>query len=138
MDLIYKQASLDLIKKYFCSTCNNYNGIRCRACCVDDTIELIENTPTVEAVVLPCKVGDTVWIVEHERVHEAKVSCIRPFIFQNHVEYRGNAVITIEDPFYADGRLLEYEQFIVFGKDTFLSKEEAEAKIKEESNCEST
>lgn len=50
MELIDRQASLNDIKEYFCSTCNNYNGIRCRACCVDDTIELIENTPTVDAV----------------------------------------------------------------------------------------
>lgn len=58
MDLVDRQASLDDIKEYFCSTCNNYNGIKCRACCIDDTIELIENTPTVEAV--PCDIHNDV------------------------------------------------------------------------------
>lgn len=80
-------------------------------------------------VVLPCKVGDTVWITSYNRIDEATVTMIRPFVLANGVEFRGNAEITIEDPFYRDGRLLKQDVFIVFGKDAFLTSEEAEAAL---------
>lgn len=78
---------------------------------------------------LPCYIGDKVYTVVYQKVYEAEVVCIRPFVFKDYVEYRGNAVITFEDPFYHDGRLLEQELFVVFGKDTFLTREEAEKKL---------
>lgn len=74
----------------------------------------------------PCSIGDTVYTILYHNVFEAEVICIRPFIFKNRIEYRGNVVITMEDPFYSDGRLLEQELFVVFDKDTFLTREEAE------------
>lgn len=80
-------------------------------------------------VLLPCKVGDTVWLSMYDEVKEAKVVCIRPFVFQDKVEFRGNAEWTGEDPFYNDGRPLTQEVFIVFGKDAFLTREEAEAAL---------
>lgn len=80
---------------------------------------------------LPCAVGDTVYTILYHNVFEAEVVCIRPFIFKNRIEYRGNVVITMEDPFYSDGRLLEQELFTVFDKDTFLTREEAEKKLEE-------
>lgn len=75
---------------------------------------------------LPCSIGDTVYTILYHNVFEAEVICIRPFIFKNRIEYRGNVVITIEDSFYSDGRPLEQELFVVFDKDTFLTREEAE------------
>jgi len=83
-------------------------------------------------VVLPCAVGDTVWLSMYDKVKEAKVICIRPFIFQDKVEFRGNAEWTGKDPFYNDGRPLTQEVFIVFGKDAFLTREEAEAALRKE------
>ena len=80
---------------------------------------------------LPCSVGDTVYTILYHNVFEAEVVCIRPFVFKNHIEYRGNVVITMTDPFYSDGRLLEQELFVVFDKDTFLIREEAEKKLEE-------
>lgn len=82
-------------------------------------------------VELPCSVGDKVYTVVYQKVHEAEVICIRPFVFKDFVEFRGNIVITFENPFYNDGRLLEQEIFCVFGKDTFLTREEAEKKLEE-------
>lgn len=80
---------------------------------------------------LPCSVGDKVYTVIYQKVYEAEVICIRPFVFKDYVEYRGNVIITFEDPFYHDGRPLEQELFCVFGKDTFLTREEAEKKLEE-------
>lgn len=80
---------------------------------------------------LPCSIGDLVYTIVYYNIFEAKVVCIRPFIFKNCIEYRGNVVITMTDPFYSDGRLLEQELFIVFDKDTFLTREEAEKKLEE-------
>ena len=37
-------------KKIYCDGCDNYGGVRCRACLVDDAICLIDDAPTVDAV----------------------------------------------------------------------------------------
>ena len=93
----------------------------------------IIDMPTINndnIIVLPCKIGDTVWTVKYKEIYEAEVICIRPFVYKNSTEYRGNVVATLEDPFYDDGRPLKQEWYVVFGKDTFLTKEEAELAIK--------
>ena len=44
------------IKNQYCTDCNNYGGVRCRACWVDDAICLIDEYETVDAVeVVRCK-----------------------------------------------------------------------------------
>lgn len=44
------------IKNQYCIGCDNYGGIRCRACWVDDAICLIDDAPTVDAVeVVRCR-----------------------------------------------------------------------------------
>lgn len=91
--------------------------------------ELVLADQNGQLVVLPCKVGDTVWVVWGKEVVEAKVCCIRPFMFADRAEVRGNALWTFEDPFYDDGRPLTQEIFIIFGKDAFLTREEAEAAL---------
>lgn len=81
---------------------------------------------------LPCSIGDKVYTISYQqKVYEAEVICIRPFVFKDHIEYRGNVIIIFEDPFYHDGRSYEQELFVVFGKDTFLTREEAEKKLEE-------
>lgn len=80
---------------------------------------------------LPCSIGDIVYTIAYHNIFEAEVVCIRPFIFKDRIEYRGNVIITMEDSFYSDGRPLEQELFAVFGKDTFLTREEAEKKLEE-------
>lgn len=78
---------------------------------------------------LPCSIGDTVYAVAYNEIFEAKVICIRPFVFKHYVEFRGNVTITMIDPFYSDGRSLTQELFVVFGEDVFLTREEAEKKL---------
>lgn len=96
---------------------------------LDRLMELAKAEREGRLVVLPCKVGDTVWLSMYGEVKEAKVVCIRPFVFQDKVEFRGNAEWTGEDPFYNDGRPLTQEVFIVFDKDAFLTREEAESAL---------
>ena len=56
MRLINADARIEEIKKAYCTGCENYNGIRCRACWVDDAIGLIGDAATVDAVeVVRCK-----------------------------------------------------------------------------------
>lgn len=44
------------IKKIYCDGCDNYDGVRCRACWVDDAICLIDDATTVDAVpVVRCR-----------------------------------------------------------------------------------
>ena len=39
------------VKQHWCSDCNNDNGLRCRACWLDDAIDIVEEAP--EADVAP-------------------------------------------------------------------------------------
>lgn len=44
------------IKKQYCTDCENYGGVKCRACWVDDAMCLIDDATTVDAVeVVRCK-----------------------------------------------------------------------------------
>lgn len=44
------------IKKIYCDGCDNYGGVKCRACWVDDAVCLIDDATTVDAVeVVRCR-----------------------------------------------------------------------------------
>lgn len=44
------------IKKQYCTDCENYGGVKCRACWVDDAMCLIDDATTVDAVeVVRCR-----------------------------------------------------------------------------------
>ena len=96
---------------------------------LDHLRELVQAEKAGRLVVPPCKVGDTVYLTYGDCVFEAEVTCIRPFVFKDKTEFRGNAAWRYEDPFYNDGRILEQDMFIVFGKTAFLIREEAEAAL---------
>lgn len=54
--LINADKRIAEIKNQYCIGCDNYGGIRCRACWVDDAICLIDDAPTVDAVeVVRCR-----------------------------------------------------------------------------------
>ena len=54
--LIDANAEIASIKECICKNCNSHNGIRCRACWVDDAIGFLDDAPTVDAVeVVRCK-----------------------------------------------------------------------------------
>lgn len=48
--LIDANARIEEIRKAYCTNCDNYNGVRCRSCWVDDGIGFLEDAPTVDAV----------------------------------------------------------------------------------------
>lgn len=98
---------------------------------IDHLRDLVQAEQDGRLVVPPCKVGDTVYLTYGDCVIEAEVTCIRPFVFKDKTEFRGNAAWRYEDPFYNDGRILEQDMFIVFGKTAFLTREEAEAALQE-------
>lgn len=47
--LIDADALIERIKNIYCKGCDNYHGIRCRACPTDDAIGEIDDAPTIEA-----------------------------------------------------------------------------------------
>lgn len=61
----YKDADalVENIKRVYCTDCNNYNEIRCRACGTDDAIAMIEDAPTADVVAVvrckDCRLRDT-------------------------------------------------------------------------------
>lgn len=52
-DLISREAAIGEIKKHFCTDCDNYKGIRCRACNFDDAMGVIEDMPSAQQWI-PC------------------------------------------------------------------------------------
>ena len=88
-------------------------------------------------IVPPCKVGDTVYVEFNEKVTQGTVRLIRPFISKEETVFKGNIICEIDSLFYDDGRKEEHELYVVFEKTygiervAFLTKEEAEAKLKE-------
>ena len=113
-----------------CKDCIHYDiCLGAFGCCIYKTCDSFKDKS--KFIELPCSIGDIVYTILYHNVFEAEVVCIRPFVFKNRIEYRGNVIITMEDPFYSDGRFLEQELFAVFDKDTFLTREEAEKKLEE-------
>lgn len=54
--LIDGNARIEEIRKAYCTNCDNYDGVRCRSCWVDDGIGFLEDAPTVDAVeVVRCR-----------------------------------------------------------------------------------
>ena len=96
----------------------------------------IERIPTVDAVVLPCKVGDTVYGQFHlygKEIYECKVTRIKACQYKDgSLRYFVDVEIDIIDPYHRDGRLMRCMQQAVVGEDfgswnrVYLTKEEAE------------
>lgn len=91
----------------------------------------------------PCKVGDTVYLIDRDKVYEGKwerVSLVQtskdgPFNLCGEISY------DIYDCFYDDGRIMKHGMYVgqertKIGKVVFLTKEEAEAKLKEMEGAE--
>ena len=54
--LIDADERITEIKKQYCTDCENYGGVKCRACWVDDAVCLIDDATTVDAVpVVRCR-----------------------------------------------------------------------------------
>lgn len=53
--LIDADDRIEFIKNAYCPECDNYNGVRCRACPINDMIEAIDQAPTVDLWHYPSK-----------------------------------------------------------------------------------
>ena len=88
-------------------------------------------------IVPPCKVGDKVYFIYDEKIIQGTVRLIRPFIDKEKTVFKGNVIGEFESVFYDDGRIEEYELYVVFEKPygiervAYLTKEEAEERLKE-------
>ena len=49
MRLIDADALVADIKRVYCTECNSYSGVRCKACGTGDAIDMIDDAPTVDA-----------------------------------------------------------------------------------------
>lgn len=47
-EYIEREATIKRIKKVYCTGCNSYNGVRCRACRTGDAIDMIEDPPAAD------------------------------------------------------------------------------------------
>lgn len=47
-EYIERDALMLRIKEIHCAECDSYNGVRCRACWVDDTLDYIGSEPTAD------------------------------------------------------------------------------------------
>ena len=45
-EYLERNALIEKIKKSYCDGCENYNGVRCRACGIGDAIDVVEDAPT--------------------------------------------------------------------------------------------
>lgn len=46
--LVDANALVQAINRRYCSNCDNYNGILCRACPIQDALDMIDDAPTVD------------------------------------------------------------------------------------------
>ena len=59
-EYIERGVLIENVKRVYCTDCNSYNGVRCKACGTGDTLDVIEDAPAVDVVeVVRCK--DCVW-----------------------------------------------------------------------------
>ena len=55
-EYIEREALMRRIKEIHCAECDSYDGLRCRACWVDDTLDYIDSEPAADvAPVVRCK-----------------------------------------------------------------------------------
>ena len=61
-EYIDREALMRQIKEIHCTECDSYNGVRCRACWVDDTLDYIDSEPAADVAPVvrckDCKFGD--------------------------------------------------------------------------------
>ena len=61
-DLISREALIADIKRVYCTGCNDYHGVRCRACGTGDALDMVDDAPSVDAE--PVRHGR--WIVQDD------------------------------------------------------------------------
>lgn len=119
------QCGLDTCKYYFDGNCTNEKRYRT---CEFAYFKQLEATGRL--IELPCKVGDTAWIVR-ENIYEATVHRVVLSISESDNFINLDVGYEYVDWFYDDGRKATATALCRYLRDAFLTKEEAEAKLKE-------
>lgn len=84
---------------------------------------------------LPCKVGDTVYCIEHKTIHECLVTMVKSLTYENRTIFFVEAECEIVSPFYSDGRKIKHGLMAVWEIEwgswyrAFRMREEAEQAI---------
>lgn len=78
--------------------------------------------------------GDTVYVIFDHAVYEAEAIKVVVVNYQDHSFIRVECVFEIEDIFYGDGRMMKHGANEILGEYIFLTREEAEKKLKSDKN----
>ena len=104
---------------------------------VKDVSLILDKIEKGTLIELPCKVGDTVYCIEHNTIHECVVKTVKSLTYESQTIFFVEVECEIVDPFYSDGRKLKHGIYAVWEIEwgshyrAFPTKEEAEAKLKE-------
>ena len=132
--LIELIINADTYDSYECKLCNKDDDA-CDCCYAE---KLADKLLANGVVCLPCKVGDTVYCIYHEKVIQGTVRLIRPFISEKETVFKGNIICEVDNLFFDDGTKEEVELYVVFEKPygceriAYLTREEAERALKGE------
>ena len=87
-------------------------------------------------IVPPCKVGDTVYCIEHKTIHEGIVKLVKSLTYENETIFFVESECEIVNPFYSDGRKMKHGIMAVWEVEygswhrAFLTREAAEQALK--------
>ena len=131
--------------KYGFQHCRTEDWENCKT--IDDVIDRLAEYEDLEEqgrlFILPCKVGDTVYLVDRDennkfKVYEGKWERVSLVQTSKDGSFNlcGEISYDIYDCFYDDGRTMKRRMYVgqehaEIGKVVFLTKSEAEAKLKE-------
>lgn len=107
----------------YCAHCNTIDCVDCNGCkwsqAMMDKLAHYEGLEEAGRLIeLPCKVGDTVWSIDFEKIHSYELTEIT-------VRNKKMVFFSVMDGFM---KVIKPEDI---GKTVFLTKEEAEAKLAE-------
>lgn len=115
--------------------CEGCVGFGEGANCVDYLI--VDHLLANGVIVPPCKVGDTVYCVEHKSIHAGIVTSVKSIAHVNDMKFIVHVECEIKDPFYNDGRKMKHGIVAVWGIEwgswhmAFPTIEEAEKALEE-------
>jgi hypothetical protein len=128
--------------------CDKYGSEGCEACeynyfdekCETHLTELMADDLLANGVIVPpCKVGDTVYCIEHKTIHECVVKTLKSLNDVYGTKFFVEVECEIVSPFYSDGRKIKHCLMAVWKIEwgswhrAFPSREEAEKALRERS-----
>lgn len=72
IDPVDRNSVCQLIEDTYCKDCNNYNGVRCRACNFDDAMSALDAVPTLDYA--PVRHGKWLFVESMENDYETEIA----------------------------------------------------------------